>query len=269
MQFCPTILRSQIVPWFLFLLFVAPEPALSQTVREYQQQASELTRSYRFSDAVELLQAGLRQHPGNLELARQLGVLLVRTGNATEGERLLREALARQPHQLELLDALAEAELRQGRPGAAVSLLEDVSWHQPEDAQVQYRLAQALFLSGEFQRALEPARRSVELNPRDSVLRRFYSLLLDIRWEEGRVLPPTEGGPPTRSAKRFDFVSTGRKGAPGWKASGRCRVAPESKPAGPREPSLSLRTVAGARRVGAKALRCSRRRESPRADRSL
>jgi len=165
----------------VLLLLFASGTALSQTVKEYQQQAAELARGYRFPEAVELLQTGLRQHPGNLELARELGVLHVRTGNATEGERLLREALARQPHQLELLDALAEAELRQGRPGVAVSLLEDVMWHQPEDAQVQYRLAHALFLSGEFQRALEPARRSVELNPRDSAHRRFYSLLLDIQ----------------------------------------------------------------------------------------
>ena len=101
---------------FVLLLVRSGGTALSQTVKEYQQQASELARSYRFPEAVQLLQTGLRQHPGNLELARQLGVLLVRTGNATEGERLLREALARQPHQLELLDALAEAELRQGRP---------------------------------------------------------------------------------------------------------------------------------------------------------
>jgi tetratricopeptide (TPR) repeat protein len=93
--------------------------------------------------------------------------------------------LARQPHQLELLDALAEAEVRQGRASAAVSLLEDVLWHRPEDAQVQYRLAYALFLGSEFHRALEPARRSVELNPRDSTLRRFYSLLLDIQGTRG------------------------------------------------------------------------------------
>ena len=162
------------------LLLFASATAFSQAAKEYSQQATELARSYRFPEAIFLLKAGLRQHPENLELARQLGVLLVRTGNATEGERLLREALARQPHQLELLDALAEAELRQGHPGAAVSLLEDVLWHRPEDAQVQYRLAHALFLGGEFHRALEPARRSVELNPRDSALRRFYSLLLDI-----------------------------------------------------------------------------------------
>ncbi|HEU0006128.1 MAG TPA: tetratricopeptide repeat protein, partial [Terriglobia bacterium] len=167
--------------WGILLLSCFPEIALSQTAKEYQQQASELARNYRFPEAVELLQTGLRQHPGHLELARQLGVLLVRTGKLTEGERLLREALARQPHQLELLDALAEAELRQGRPGAAVSLLEDVLWHRPEDAQVQYRLAQAHFLNGEFQRALEPAHRSVELNPRDSAYLRFYSLLLDIQ----------------------------------------------------------------------------------------
>jgi len=163
------------------LLLFASRTALSQTAKEYQQQASELARSYRFAEAVELLQTGLRLHPGNLAMARQLGVLLVRTGNAGEGERLLREALARQPHQLELLDALAEAALRQGRASAAVSLLKDVSWHRPEDAQVQYRLAHALFLGGEFQRALEPARRSVELSPRDSALHRFYSLLLDIQ----------------------------------------------------------------------------------------
>lgn len=162
------------------LLLFASCTALSQTVKEYEQQASELARSYRFPEAVELLQTGLRQYPGNLPIARQLGLLLVRTGNATEGERLLREALTRQPHQLELLGALAEAALRQGRSRSAVTLLEDVSWHRPEDAQVQYRLAHALFLDGEFQRALEPARRSVELSPRDSALRRFYSLLLDI-----------------------------------------------------------------------------------------
>ena len=163
------------------LLLFASGTAFSQAANDYSQQATELARSYRFSEAVDLLKTGVSQHPENLELTRQLGVLLVRTGNAAEGERLLREALARQPHQLELLDALAEAELRQGRPGAAVSMLEDVLWHRPEDAQVQYHLAHALFLNGEFQRALEPARRSVEVNPGDSALRRFYSLLLDIQ----------------------------------------------------------------------------------------
>jgi tetratricopeptide (TPR) repeat protein len=184
MQHFPTITGMQPLLWVFLLLSCTGEIALAQTVKEYQQQASELARNYRFPEAIELLQTGLRQHPGNLELVRQLGVLLVRTGNATEGERLVREALGRQPHQLELLDALAEAELRQGRRGAAVSLFEDVSWHRPEDAQVQYRLAHALFLNGEFQRALEPARRSVDLNPGDSALQRFYSLLLDIQGKQ-------------------------------------------------------------------------------------
>src|SRR4249920_3568079 len=152
MQHFPTITGMQPLLWVFLLLSCNGEVALSQTVNEFQQQATVLARSHRSPEAVGLLKTGLRQHPENLELARQLGVLLVRTGNATEGERLLREALARQPHQLELLDALAEAEIRQGRAGAAVSLLEDVLWHRPEDAQVQYRLAHALFLGGEFHR---------------------------------------------------------------------------------------------------------------------
>lgn len=155
--------------------------AFSQTAEEYQRQASELARSFQFPKAVELLQTGLRQHPGNLELVKQLGLLLVQTGKAGEGARLLRESLARQPHQLDLLGALGEAELRQGRPRAAVTLFEDLAWHRPEDAQIQHRLARALFLSGEFQRALEPALRSVELDPSDPALRRFYSLLLDVQ----------------------------------------------------------------------------------------
>jgi len=92
-----TLTGIQPLLWVFLLLSCTPEIALSQTVKEYQQQASELARSYRFREAVELLQTAMRQHPGNLDLARQLGVLLVRTGNATEGERLLREALARQP----------------------------------------------------------------------------------------------------------------------------------------------------------------------------
>jgi tetratricopeptide (TPR) repeat protein len=181
MRHFPAITRIQSVLWALLWLGCASEVAYSQTVEEYRQQASGLAQSYRFGEAVELLQAGLQRHPGNLELEKQLATLLVRTGNAAEGGRLLREALAKQPHQPELLDALAGAELRQGRAGAAVSLLEDALWHRPEDAQVQYRLAHALFLSGKFQRALEPARRSVELNPQGSTLRRFYSLLLDIQ----------------------------------------------------------------------------------------
>jgi len=177
---CPlTITGIRALLWAILLLF--PESFFSQTVKEYQQQASELVRSYHFIEAVELLRAGLGQHPGNTDLAKQLGVLLVKTGHASEGEQLLREVLTRHPHELDLLDALADAELRQGRQDRALSLLEDLSWHRPDDAQVQYRLAHAFFLKGEFQRALEPARRAVELNPSDSVPRRFYSLLLDIQ----------------------------------------------------------------------------------------
>jgi tetratricopeptide (TPR) repeat protein len=169
--------------WFsvVLLLSLARGIALGQAASEYQQQAAELARSYRFPEAIELIQTGLRQHLGNVELTVQLGMLLVQTGNTSQGEQFLRDALARQPHRLELLDALATAELRQGRARSAVSLLEDILWHRPDDAQAQHRLARALFLGGEFHRALEPARRSVDLNPLDSVLRRFYSLLLDIQ----------------------------------------------------------------------------------------
>ena len=170
------------------LLFFASSIALSQTVKEFQDQATELVRSYRFIEAIELLQMGTRLHPENLDLARQLGTILVQTGNASQGERLLRAALARQPHQLELLDALASAELRQGRPASAITLLQDVLWHRPDDPQAHYRLAHALFLNSEFRRALEPARRAVELTEVDAAMRRFYSLLLDIQGNRSEAL---------------------------------------------------------------------------------
>jgi len=236
MQNLPTITGVQPLLWVFLLLSWSGEIALSQTVKEYQQQASELARNYCFPEAVELLQTGLRQHPGNLELVRQLGVLLVRTGNATEGERLLRKALGRQPHRLELLDALAEAELRQGRPGAVVSLLEDVSWHLPEDAQVQYRLAHALFLNGEFQRALEPARRSVELTPRDSALRRFYSLLLDIqgkREESYQQLKAAHQLDPQNDSIVFQLAERERQGGRLQDAVGLLRKASQLDPENP------------------------------------
>jgi tetratricopeptide (TPR) repeat protein len=171
-----------------FLLFFGRDVALSQTVKEFHDQAKELVQSYRFLEAIELLQIGMQQHPENPDLARQLGTLLVQTGNASQGERLLRAALARRPHQLELVDALAGAELGQGRPGSAVALLRDVLWHRPSDAQAHYRLAHALFLNGEFRRALEPARRAVELAQADAMMRRFYSLLLDIQGNRSEAL---------------------------------------------------------------------------------
>lgn len=188
--------------------------APAQTIAEYQRQASELERGYRFPEAVELLEMALRQYPSDLGLLKHLGALLVRMGQATEGERLLREALSRHPHQLEVFDALARAELRQGRFRSAIALLEDVVWHRPEDAQAQHRLAHALFLNGEFQGALERARCAVELEPSDFDARRLYSLLLDVQGskdESYRQLKATHQLAPQNASVLFQLSEKERR----------------------------------------------------------
>jgi tetratricopeptide (TPR) repeat protein len=154
--------------------------ALPQSVEDYHQQAAELIRSYRFSEAAEWLVKGLRDHPENAQLKQQLGVLLVQIGRPAEGGQLLEKLRVKQPHDPKLLAELADAHLRQSRPASAIPLLEDAAWHRPQDAELQHRLSQALLHSGDYRRSLEAARRSVELDPLHSGHRRQYALLLDI-----------------------------------------------------------------------------------------
>src|SRR5262245_8001422 len=79
------------------------ERVSAQTPDEYLRQGAQLTREHRLTEAIELLQKALQQHPDEPLLLVRLGSLLVHSGQPAQGEQLLEKALAVQPQDPEIL----------------------------------------------------------------------------------------------------------------------------------------------------------------------
>ncbi len=157
--------------------------AFGQSVEEYTQQASQLVLLHSWTEAIEVLEAGLDQYPDQPEFLLQLGSLLVRSGRVAEGEELLQRALEEQPEDSEVLRGAGEAQLQQGRFSAAIALFREALRHSSENVEAHHRLAFSLMAQGQEQAALDHARQAVELNPLDPRTRRLYALLLETQGE--------------------------------------------------------------------------------------
>jgi tetratricopeptide (TPR) repeat protein len=176
-------------PWtlniaMLLSLTLGAEAVCAQSVDEYIRQGAQFTREHRLTEAIELLQRALQQHPDEPLLLIRLGSLLVHSGQLTQGELLLQKALDVQPQDPEILRNMAEARLRQGRISSAVTLLRQSLRQKSEDEALNHDLAFALFLENDREGALQHARRAVQLNPFDAKHRRLYALLLDIKGQK-------------------------------------------------------------------------------------
>ncbi len=154
-----------------------------QRVEEYTQQASQLVLQHNWTEAIEVLEAGLDQYPDQPEFLLQLGSLLVRSGRVAEGEKLLQSALEKQPEDSEVLRSAGEAQLQQGRFSAAIALFREALRHSSENVEAHHQLAFSLLAQGQEQQALEHARHAVELNPLNPRVRRLYALLLEAQGE--------------------------------------------------------------------------------------
>ena len=159
-------------------------PSTAQTVPEYEQQAEQLRRYHRVEEAVELLQAGLRRHPGEPRLLLPLSLLLVETGKADEAEEHLQRVLSLQPLDPEAHRSLGEAYLRQGRLPRAIHHFQQSNRLSDSDERVHFRLAFLFLIQERLDKAVEHARRAIEIDPGEPRFRQLYSLLLGIQGRE-------------------------------------------------------------------------------------
>jgi tetratricopeptide (TPR) repeat protein len=160
---------------------------LGQTVTEYTQQASQLVLQHEWKEAIQLLEAGLDRHPDQPELLLQLGALLVRSGQVSQGERLLEQVLAIEPGNSEALRSAADAQLRQGDLSSAIDLLRESLSQSGKNVESHHSLARSLLAQGEIEMAVEHTRQSIELNPLDPRFRRLYSFLLEAQGDQDKA----------------------------------------------------------------------------------
>jgi tetratricopeptide (TPR) repeat protein len=105
--------------------------------RAFLQLAEEYRRAGRLSDAVHVLQAGLKEHPTYLSAQVALGRCLVESGAADGAVEILERAVARDPTQLVASKLLVEAYLAKGAPGKARERLELYKLFNDRDVEIE------------------------------------------------------------------------------------------------------------------------------------
>jgi tetratricopeptide (TPR) repeat protein len=155
-----------------------------QTVDAYLAQASSLVGDHKYKEALALLRKALQTNPDSQQVLIQLGSLLVKIGEAEEGDRHLARALDLSPGNPAVLLRQAEAKLLLGRTEDAEKLLSKTLWYKPSNADAHHRLAYTYLVQGREGEALQESRESVELDPLSPRFRSFYSLLLSLNQQD-------------------------------------------------------------------------------------
>lgn len=104
--------------------------------RAFLQLAEEYRRAGRLSDAISVLQAGLREHPGYLSALVALGRCLLEAGDAEGAIRYLENAVVRDATQLVANKLLVEAFLARGDAAKARERLELYKLFNDRDAEI-------------------------------------------------------------------------------------------------------------------------------------
>ena len=140
----------------------------------------------RLEDAARTARLGLESVPQDLNLAVNAAVVLTDLGHYDEAQTLLSDAEQHHPGAAEIQNQQGIVALRQGQVEKARALFEAASSRRPEWDLPQLNLSYAFDQLHDRPRALEAARRAMELAPRDpDPSRRLVDLLLrDGRTEE-------------------------------------------------------------------------------------
>jgi spermidine synthase len=151
-----------------------------------------LIRQNRLEEAIPFLKKALEFNPEDVVARHNLGKLLYQQGSRAEGIRNLEESLRLQSGSRELLNDLAwmlatapEDSLRDGKRALELALLADNA-SGGNDPAILDTLAAAYAESGDYPRALETARRALELAERQGNAALSSSLKEEIaRYESG------------------------------------------------------------------------------------
>jgi tetratricopeptide (TPR) repeat protein len=105
--------------------------------RAFLQLAEEYRRAGRLADAILVLRAGLREHPGYLAAQVALGRCLVETGDSVAAIEILERAVARDPTQLVANKLLVEAYIATGQASRARERLDLYRLFNDRDAEIE------------------------------------------------------------------------------------------------------------------------------------
>ncbi|HSR70027.1 MAG TPA: tetratricopeptide repeat protein, partial [Acidobacteriota bacterium] len=164
---------------FLLLWLAFLPSILAQSAQDYAQQARQMKSDGEPVAALQVLEEGLSQHPRDLALLEQYGVLLLDLGQSGSAAAVFRRALEQRPGEARYRRHLAHALLMQGDLEGARELLQDVIAQGGASASAHRNLAYSLLMQGRQKEALEHIRLAVEKEPSNTGYRRFYAQILD------------------------------------------------------------------------------------------
>lgn len=124
----------------------------------------------RTSEADGDLRRALELEPNNVEATAARGLLLLRTGGATDALPLLRRAALGRPEDASLSLAVGQAELAVGQGDAARQTFEKAIRRHPFDSRIPMMYAQILSGSGEREGAYQVLSQAAERTPEPRVL---------------------------------------------------------------------------------------------------
>jgi tetratricopeptide (TPR) repeat protein len=122
----------------------------------FAQLAEEYRRAGQTAEAVEVVRAGLRLHPGYMSARVTLGRALLDLGQLDEAQAELQQVLEQAPENLAAIRSLAEIHQRRGNNAAALKHLQSALSLAPNDPQLEHA-ASSVRTSAEAGRA-EPSR---------------------------------------------------------------------------------------------------------------
>jgi tetratricopeptide (TPR) repeat protein len=120
----------------------------------------------------------LDRFPDDPELLVAAAALMLQMGRPQEGEKLVESAMRKKVNDPELLGVMAELKWSQGELTDAQYLFERALSYAPESSRLHYLLSRLLFARGDA-RALQHAKRAVELDGACTDYRRLYAAMLE------------------------------------------------------------------------------------------
>jgi len=136
------------------------------------EQANELARQNKFSDALELLQQALGKNPQNGFAYSQQAKIYFSMRDAQKASEAIGKALAIQPFQPDFLYVAGVIAVSEGKTDEALAAFEKVTQVNPKEADAYYEIGKIRLQQGDRGKALAAFRKASELDPGDADYKR-------------------------------------------------------------------------------------------------
>jgi len=139
------------------------------------EQANELARQNKFSDALALLSQALERNPQNGFAYSQKAKIYFSMRRPDEAREAIRQALALQPFQPDFLYVLGVIAGQQGKQNEALAAFEKVTQINPKEADAFFEIGKIRLQKGDREGAREAFRKASELDPSDADYKRAFA----------------------------------------------------------------------------------------------